>query len=567
MESIAVGLPDYAAPRRGLALLAIGLAAVVFVCPLLLAPSIPLLDPDEGLHAAIAQEMVERGDWVVPRLQGKPFLDKPILYFWAEAASLKLFGMSEGAVRLPGLLLGLLGMAATGIVGGRLLGRAAGWLAAIFYASMVLPVALTQAAAHDVALVPWVAFATLLLWEAEQASSPRKALAATIGAGVFLGLAMLTKGLVGVALVAVAHGGCLLLTRRLRPASCLRGAVAAAIAAAVAAGWYIAVERRCPEYLQYYFLDRHFRGFITATQPHGRMPWWYYVPILLGGGLPWIAYLPVVVFDEVAGRTKRLLRPGRPLTLLACWLIGGTVLLSLAQSKLVTYVWPLLPAVAMLAAVAWSRAVNNTLSDGARRWLEKIFAMSCLLGPAVLPAALVVSQRHFDVRVPWVVWAIAVPASLLAWIPLGFWRLGRLRAAVAGGVLTTALQFAFLMAMVLPHFAAALSARDLADYFNARGSLPKQIWVTEGRIGSFLFYLNPELRGNLREQQLQAIRFGDIFDPRVIAGQAVVVVAERQIARAGLSSTTLLGVPFERVGCYRLYRSGELEARCASLNR
>ena len=163
-----------------------------------------LLDPDEGLHAAIAQEMVERGDWVVPRLQGKPFLDKPILYFWAEAASLKLFGMSEGAVRLPGLLLGMLGMAATGIVGGRMFGRDAGWLAAIFYASMVLPVALTQAAAHDVALVPWVAFATLLLWEAEQAASPRKALAGTIAAGVFLGLAMLTKGLVGVALVAAA---------------------------------------------------------------------------------------------------------------------------------------------------------------------------------------------------------------------------------------------------------------------------------------------------------------------------------------------------------------------------
>ena len=133
-----------------------------------------------------------------------------------------------------------------------------------------------------------------------------------------------------------------------------------------------------PSTSQYYFLDRHFKGFVTATQPHGRMPWWYYLPILLGGGLPWIAYLPVVVLDEAAGRAKRLLRPGRPLTLLACWLIGGTLLLSLAQSKLVTYVWPLLPAVAILAAVAWSRAADNTLSDGARRWLERTFAMSCL---------------------------------------------------------------------------------------------------------------------------------------------------------------------------------------------
>ena len=75
--------------------------------------------------------------------------------------------------------------------------------------------------------------------------------------------------------------------------------------------------------------------------------------------------------------------------------------------------------------------------------------------------------------------------------------------------------------------------------------------MTEGRIGSFLFYLNPELRENLREQQLQAIRFGDIFDPQVLAGQAVVVVAERQVVRPGHDSTALLGVPFDRVGCYR----------------
>ena len=72
------------APVRGLLLLAVALAAIVFVYPLLLASKIPLLDPDEGLHASIAQEMAQGGDWLVPRLMGKPFLDKPILYFWAK---------------------------------------------------------------------------------------------------------------------------------------------------------------------------------------------------------------------------------------------------------------------------------------------------------------------------------------------------------------------------------------------------------------------------------------------------------------------------------------------------
>src|SRR5204863_5218357 len=71
-------------------------------------------DPDEGLHAAISQEMVERGDFVVPRFLGRAFLDKPIMFFWAQAASMRVFGMTTTAARLPGLLFALLGIVTTG---------------------------------------------------------------------------------------------------------------------------------------------------------------------------------------------------------------------------------------------------------------------------------------------------------------------------------------------------------------------------------------------------------------------------------------------------------------------
>ena len=96
---------------RPLVFLAIVIAAVMFVFPLFV--PFPLLDPDEGLHASIALEMVERDNWVMPTFLGETFLDKPILYFWIQAASLRLLGASEIAVRLPGLLFGLLGAATT----------------------------------------------------------------------------------------------------------------------------------------------------------------------------------------------------------------------------------------------------------------------------------------------------------------------------------------------------------------------------------------------------------------------------------------------------------------------
>ncbi len=112
--------------------------------------------------------MVESGDWIVPHQLKEPFLDKPILYFWAIAASLKIFGMSEAAVRLPGLLFGMLGTLTTAAVAWRILDRRTGLIAGLFYASMILPLVLVQVPAHDVALVPLVNLALLCFWESER---------------------------------------------------------------------------------------------------------------------------------------------------------------------------------------------------------------------------------------------------------------------------------------------------------------------------------------------------------------------------------------------------------------
>ena len=126
-------------------------------------------------------------------------------------------------MRLPGLLLGLLGMIATGAAGVADVRPQRGLMAAVLYASMILPVALAQAAAHDVALVVWVKLATLLFWESERTTTRRAALTCILLLGTVLGLAILTKGLAGVALVGVAYGGDLLLARRLTLRACLGG--------------------------------------------------------------------------------------------------------------------------------------------------------------------------------------------------------------------------------------------------------------------------------------------------------------------------------------------------------
>ncbi len=550
--------------------LAVALAAIMFVFPLTI--SFPLLDPDEGLHASIAQEMVERDTWTMPQFLGRPFLDKPIFFFWVQAASLRLFGPSEMAVRLPGLMFGLLGAITTGLLGGRMFGRMTGLVAGILYATTILPTAMTQAASHDVALIPWVNLAILLLWEAEHARRRRAALECILGAGVFLGLAILTKGLLGAGVVGLAYGSYLLVTlpQKIRshqtpshsetPPHCngegvaawrtglaplLGGLTVLVIAALVAAPWYVLAERQNPGYLSYFFLERHVMGFATWSQPHGDAPWWYYLPVLLGGGLPWIAYLPVVVQDESVRR-----RDGGAMPLLWSWLLGWTLLMLLAGSKLATYVWPVFPAMAVLAATAWTRLIDGTLGAAARQSFARTFVWASWSGPFLLPAVVLVMQVVFAVRFAWPVWLIVAVAAAVAPLPLVPWRAGRWQASLAAAALSLAAQFVAVMAMVLPPVAETFSARDLARHFNHLGQLPARLLIVEGRVASLVFYLTPQLRRGLTAERLQQWPAKEL--PSLRPGD-VIAVPERKVP--SLRTYHLFeGNPYQTVGHYRLYQ-------------
>lgn len=363
---------------------------VLYLGPLLL--NAPLTDPDEGLHAAISQEMVERGDLIVPRFVGRAFFDKPILFFWAQAASMRLFGMSTAAARLPGMVFALLGIATTGWLACVLFADArrtsrppGGWVAAGFYATMVLPFVLAQAPVHDIALVPFTNVALGLLWRADRnsGSALRKAGGAlrpskdairdSVLAGVALGLSILTKGLEGIAMVGVGFAVYLLVTRTLTRRLVLLGTFVVVVAVLVALPWYIAMDAREPGYLRYYFLNRHVLGFTTETQRHGGQPWWYYLPLLVAGSLPWIGYVRRQALSDAPGK------------LLWIWAAASLILLSLSNSKAVTYILPVMPAVALIA----SR--SHTV---VRRWQPIGIGAAIIYGGAIVAAGPTLAYTH-----------------------------------------------------------------------------------------------------------------------------------------------------------------------------
>jgi 4-amino-4-deoxy-L-arabinose transferase-like glycosyltransferase len=553
-------------------ILAAALVVIIFVFPLVV--HFPLLDPDEGLHASIAQEMVERGDWLTPHFLGKPFLDKPILYFWCQAISLRTFGFSEAAVRLPGLIFGLLGAITTGMLGGRLFGSKAGWISCIFYSTMFLPAALAQVATHDVALVPGVNLALLCLWESDRVSSAFARWRFIAAAGLLLGLTILAKGLVGVAIVGAAYGGYILITRRLTVAICLRGLAVITVAALVGSTWFVAVEIEHPGFIYYYFVERHVLGFATGTQTHGEAPWWYYLPIVLGGGLPWIGFLPVTVKDMFVKRIKNsetesphpnplrtptegwsgegtcvdALPKGEGM-LLFCWLIGGTLLLSVSHSKLVTYIWPVFPAVAILAAVGWARFLDGTLSENARRGLLSTFYFASFTGPMVLPLLLFVVYKAYKIDFPWPVWIGLCLAGMAALVPLVFFKKQQWRAMTAGAAISAAVQFVAVLTLALPVAAEKFTARELAAHFNGTGRIPDRLCLAEQRLGSLIFYLDPVLRSKLKPDQIMVLTKQNRTQ---IPPDAIIVLPEMRVARAE-KYLDLDGLHYQTVGRYRIY--------------
>jgi 4-amino-4-deoxy-L-arabinose transferase-like glycosyltransferase len=530
--------------------------AVVYVSPLLV--SFPLLDPDEGLHATIAQEMVERGDYVTPSFQGKAFFDKPILYFWAQALSLRLLGMTEAAVRLPGLLLGLLGAVSTGLVAGRLFGTQTGRMATLLYATTILPAALAQAAAHDVATVPCTNFALLCFWNALHAPDGRRAARHYLAAGLFLGLNGLAKGLLGVAIVLLAFGLYVLVSRRIRGGVCLGCVTAMLVAVLVASPWYVMMSIRNPGYAYYFFIERHLLGYLTESQPHGQACWWYYLPILAAGGLPWVAYLAPAAHEHWVRKAPRIGKEhARNATVFVwAWVIAGVAFLSLAQSKLVTYLSPVFPGVAILAAAVWMRFLSGDMAPPVRRTMSLTLWATCLLGPVLLPVALHVVQERYDLAFSGWIWAGALIVAFAAWLPAGFWIAGRPARSLycALGVLVTS--FAFILSMVMPNVAEATSARSLADHFNRIGRVPPRLLVVEERIGSVIFYLDRELRAGLRPTQLQRVDFDDLAGMRRLTRGSMIAVPKTATSGpiptlSGSEQTGRLRV--QQVGHYQVY--------------
>jgi 4-amino-4-deoxy-L-arabinose transferase-like glycosyltransferase len=326
--------------RGGGRLLAAVALAVSLAAALLGQHDRQLWAPDEAREAGITQAMARSGDYVVPRLNGRPFLEKPPLFHAAGAAVLDATGSrSPFAVRLPAALFGLATLAATFALGRRIGGTRLGALGALALATTAGFFTGTHRAVTDNAIPPFVTLAFLGLASLQGGGAPGAALAL---AGASTGVAFLAKGAVGPAMIAAGWGAALLWARDGRRLLDWRAAPALLLALLPAVAWLLAL--RAAEgagAVETVLLRNNWDRASDVSADHAEGPFYY----LLHGPqflLPWI---PLAALGALRAR-----REGGLLRIPAAWLGAGLLLLTLVAAKRPIYVLPLAPAAALLAA-------------------------------------------------------------------------------------------------------------------------------------------------------------------------------------------------------------------------
>jgi 4-amino-4-deoxy-L-arabinose transferase-like glycosyltransferase len=320
-----------------------------------------LWDNSETAYGEVAREILLTHDWVVMHLNAHSWFVQPPLYFWVAAVFAMVLGVGETAVRLPAALATIAMGAAVGYATARIAGGRAGTVAAVVLSTSLMQAIVGRLAIMDAMLDLFVTAAILWWFRALEPIEPgaldagKRTTAFLLGAAA-LSLGMLTKGPVAPVIVVLVVGLWLAWERRvdgrlvIPPAPVL--AVAAGIFVVVTLPWFAAEALRVGPEATRELIGHYTIGRYTGVIENQRGPWWYYVPVVILGFFPWVAFVPVAIGHAIGvART----RGGAFVRLTLVWAVVPFVFFSFAQTKLPNYVALILPALAILVALWFER--------------------------------------------------------------------------------------------------------------------------------------------------------------------------------------------------------------------
>jgi len=344
-----------------------------------------LWDPGEGRYGEIAREMVATGDWLVPHLNFVRYFEKPPLGYWLNAVSMKVFGVTEFAVRLPTILSALACVIGIYWFSKKLSGARVASLSAAVLATCVGFAAYAQIPELDMLLTALFCWALWCFYAGfELKIAPRLTLHLSY---VLFSLGCLVKGPVSFVLGGAVIFWYLTLTRQWNRWRDLYLPTGAALCALVTLPWFIAICARDPKFFDFFIIREHIQRFSSKVH-HRTGGWWYFLPVLIGGMYPWICALPAALKERFLKVRERGFAASRADIFMFLWFFLIFAFFSVSSSKRPPYILPVFPPLAFWIAQWLDSGVDN----GGK--LVRAFAVPLVFLNVLLGAAMIIAPQY-----------------------------------------------------------------------------------------------------------------------------------------------------------------------------
>lgn len=386
-----------------------------------------LWQPDETRYAEISREMLVSGNWVVPHFFDLRYFEKPIAGYWINTLSQMIFGHTNFAVRFGSVFSVTLTAFLIGWLAYRIeRDRTIAIMSGVIFLTCLLVYAIGTYAVLDPMITLWLVAAMGCYWLATQAPTTAKKVVAWLVLGLACGMGFMTKGFLALAVPVIAILPWAIHQRRFKELLCF-GPLAVVGAAAISAPWAIAIAKSEPDFWHYFFWVEHIQRFAEDNAQH-KAPFWYYLPVLLVGCVPWLALLPGALRSGWRDRQQN----SGTLYLLS-WVVMPMLFFSIAKGKLPTYILPCFAPLAILMA-RWAIKSMSGKALKINGWINLIFGLICTFAVVGILAPWGVAKHpvygHHEVGKVMMAAAAFMCWALGGWItlkaPTSRWRMAAL---------------------------------------------------------------------------------------------------------------------------------------------